>query len=114
MHAQFGNEGLYRLLYGLFLSCEAMGVQTLVCNCGTLMYRLYRQSGLQLEHLGKTSQFCHGDVHCLCFDISGQNRMILEERLSSTSNLLPCQTIGDGILSAHNITLSLEQIKLIA
>ncbi len=111
---RFGKEGLYRLLYGLLMSCEAMGIQTLVCNCDSLMYRRYRQLGLVLKQLGKTKQFRHGAVHCLSFEISARNKAVLENQISHTIGLSPSQITGAGIQFAKVITTPEETIKLIA
>ena len=81
VQARFGSEGLYWLLYGLQLCCEDMGIQTLICNCDSLMYRIYRRLGLTFKPLGKTGQFRHGTVHCLSFEICAQNKAILKRLL---------------------------------
>lgn len=81
VQSRFGSEGLYRLLYGLLLCSENMGIQTLVCNCDSLMYRVYRRLGLRFKLLGKTRKFSHGSVYCLSFDICVLNKAILERLL---------------------------------
>ena len=88
VQARFGTEGLYWLLYGLLLCCEDMGIQTLVCNCDSLMYRVYRRLGLKFKLLGKTKKFRHGTVHCLSFDICALNKAILKRLLSNNVTYL--------------------------
>ena len=70
-------SSLITLLYGLFRSSQAMGIERLVCNCDSLMYRKYRQLGFDFQYLGATRAFAHGTVHCLVFDVSSQNLEIL-------------------------------------
>jgi len=109
---RFGKEGLYHLLYGLLMSCEAIGIRTLVCNCDSLMYRRYRQLGLDLMHLGKTKQFRHGAVHCLSFEISMQNKMVLNELCNGAYHCKTSPVVGAAIPFAYQIVASSAPVKL--
>lgn len=78
-----------------------MGIETLICNCNSLMYRKYRQFGFHFSYMGSTKEFNHGQVHCLAFDISRQNLDIFETlQCKSTNRLTSSDILIDGSASA--------------
>jgi len=80
------SDALITLLYGLFRASEEMGIETLICNCNSIMFRKYRQLGFHFEYMGSTKEFQHGQVHCLSFHISSKNLHILMSLTQSAHN----------------------------
>jgi N-acyl-L-homoserine lactone synthetase len=93
------------LLLGLFKACEEAGIETLMCNCNSATYRLYRTLGLQFEHIGVTNEFHHGPVHCLAFGVSERNFAVLTD-LASRMKLDWPKVNGKGIQYARATTQS--------
>lgn len=91
------------LLLGLFKACESVRIETLLCNCNSVMYRLYRTLGLRFEHIGATHDFHHGPVHCLAFEIAERNFEVLT-LLSDRMKLSWPDVTGKGIRHAKAIT----------
>jgi N-acyl-L-homoserine lactone synthetase len=91
------------LLLGLFKACEQAGIETLMCNCNSVTYRLYRTLGLHFEHIGVTNEFHHGPVHCLAFGISDNNFEVLTD-LANRMNLDWPEVDGKGIRFARATT----------
>lgn len=99
------NMAMTNLLLGLFKACENVGIETLMCNCNSIVYRLYRTLGLHFEHIGATNEFNHGLVHCLAFDISECNFEVLTH-LASRMNLAWPEVTGKGLRHARAIARS--------
>jgi acyl homoserine lactone synthase len=97
------TTAMTNLLLGLFKACRETGIETLMCNCSTLMYRLYRTLGLRFEHIGATDEFHHGPVHCLAFDVSERNFEVLTD-LAARMNLDWPEVTGKGIRYARATT----------
>lgn len=101
--ANLRPNAIVTLLLGLFNACKATGIEKLLCNCNRLMHRLYRNFGLEFECMGDTSEFRHGEVHCLGFPISEKNFRVLRE-LAEQRNLEWPEIEGRGVLAARSFT----------
>jgi len=99
------SKALIQLLYGLFQSSRQMGIETLICNCNSLMYRKYRQLGFHYTYMGATKEFEHGQVHCLAFDMSTENLDILQSLISDKLDRLHAPEVQTHTLSATNISI---------
>ena len=101
------SSAMASLLMGLFQSCKAVGIEKLMCNCDSAMFRLYRSLKLKIEKLGSTDEFQHGVVHCIVFEISSYNRRILSN-LADRSGIEWPEIEGAGIQSARSFTGAAE------
>ena len=98
------SDALITLLYGLFRASEEMGIETLICNCNSIMSRKYRQLGFHFEYMGSTKEFQHGQVHCLSFHISSKNLHMLMSLTQSAHNAWKLASelfLGQGIQAAR-------------
>lgn len=113
-HFQDGDRSitLILLLYGLFRSSQRMGIETLICNCNSLMYRKYRQLGFHFTYMGATKEFEHGQVHCLAFDMSPENLDILESLISDKLDSLPAHQVQAHTSSTASIRIEGSAINL--
>lgn len=94
---------MIKLLVGLFQTCKIVGIERLMCNCNSVMLRLYRSQGLVIDKIGSTDEFRHGVVHCIAFDISPLNFQVLSD-FAEHMNIAWPEIEGRGIESARKFT----------